>query len=103
RREVGLVGGVGEMFRFEAEPCAVLINRIALSRQCPIKEISCIALNAGFSSQHLQQSAAGRVRGCGGELRVWVVGVFVEHPTMVVSSPIFQLLVFYINIPSNGF
>lgn len=57
--EVGLVGGVGEVIRFEAEGIVLIVDHAPFSGERAIEEVTAIELDAGFRGGDFEDPAGG--------------------------------------------
>ncbi len=62
RRPLGLVGGIGEMLRFKANGCTLIIFDIVLASYGSVKEVTGVYLNAGLICIHMKLQK--RLRQC---------------------------------------
>ena len=102
RRPLGLVGGIGEMLRFKANGCTLIIFDIVLASYGSVKEVTGVYLNAGLICIHMKQDTGrGTVERC---CFYRSVSGSVEHPVVVKAFAVFDLFVIgALDISTNDF
>src|SRR5207249_6992349 len=62
RREVGVIGRVGKMLGFEAQPGAVRVHAAALSFNSAVQEVAGVELHAWLGRAHIERATARRLQ-----------------------------------------
>lgn len=79
------------MLGFQTQPGAVPVRPVSFASQCAVELVARIELDSRLVSDHLQHPAAfGLDRSCGQRRRT---GRAVQHPRVVVTEAVLQLLV----------
>ncbi len=65
--EVGLVGGIREVIRFEAEGIVLIVDHATFSGEGAVEEVAAVELDAGFGGGDFEDTASGGLGDPGGE------------------------------------
>ena len=96
-----MVGRIREVLRFKAESRPQSILDAVPARECSIKEVAGIELNARLRCLDCHFAAALRISNDGGHTQR--TGVAIEHPVVIVAAAELQLLVVVVNPRSDHF
>src|SRR5579862_4389426 len=88
------------MLRFHAKPVAELVNPAALAGEGPIQKVAGVELQARFSGEDFQNTAAGRFSDAGQERQF--AEPFVEDPVVIVALPELELFIVLVNAGADG-
>src|SRR5215211_4066779 len=90
RREVGVVGRVGEVLGLQGEAVALAVGAAAGPDHGAVEEVARVELDAGLIGQDLQHPTTARVLQPGRQLQPGAAPV--QHPVVVVAAAELQLL-----------
>src|SRR5215218_10830360 len=90
RREVGVVGRVGEVLGLQGETVALPVGAAAGPDHGAVEEVARVELDAGLVGEDLQYPPAARVLQPGRQLQPGAAPV--EHPVVVVAAADLELL-----------
>src|SRR5215211_4770989 len=90
RREVGVVGRVGEVLGLQGETVALPVGAAAGPDHGAVEEVARVELDAGLVGEDLQHPPAARVLQPGRQLQPGAAPV--EHPVVVVAAADLELL-----------
>lgn len=98
-REVGMVGRIGEVLRFQAESRAPAVLDAMPAGEVTVEEVGAIELHARLGGLHLQRAAALGVSDDRRQMQL--ARLAVEHPVVVVTAGQLELLVVVVDPRAN--
>lgn len=100
RRPLRFVGRIGILLRFQTHRSTAAIDNSFLAFQRTVQEIAGIYLQTGFVGVNLKHDArTGRCQ-CGARLRI--ISLCVQHPIVVITQPVLQLLEIIVDAGTDG-
>src|SRR5690349_2223064 len=97
RREFLLIRRVGEMFCLKTKTHPLFIDNTVLARQCAIKKITGVELNAGLGGHDSHFNSARRLVYFSSDSHA----IAIDHPAMIVAASELNLLIFIVDAFSN--